>query len=148
MEEFDMSISSGLYVKIVSNDNSPMEILELLYQAGWSFNDHGLKAYLPIHDNDNFNWNFDKISDEELLLILNRKNSLREVLGVVLTWKDSNIGGEFLLDFEGGVTVSLTINRQILLESITNVNWYLERIIPFIKLGGFKIENIRFEEYF
>ncbi|RZF53644.1 hypothetical protein EXE30_06625 [Acinetobacter halotolerans] len=143
-----MSISSGLYVKIVSNDNSPMEILELIYQAGWNFNDHGLKAYLPIHDNDDFNWNFDAISDEELLLILNHKNSLREMLGVVLTWRDSNIGGEFLLDFEGGITVSLSINRQILLENITNVNWYLERIIPFIKLGDFEIENIRFEEYF
>ncbi|ENW81690.1 hypothetical protein F909_01374 [Acinetobacter sp. ANC 3929] len=143
-----MSVSSGLYIKIVGVGYNPIRVLEIFHKAGWNFDDHGLKAYLPVHDNGNFDWFFDSISVEELFLILNEKNSLKELIGVVLTWEDSNIGGEFLLDSEGKVTVSLSINRCMLSSGITDVNWYLEKIIPFIQFDNLKVENIKFEEQF
>lgn len=141
-----MSVSSGLYMKIVGMGYSPIRILEILHKAGWNFDDYGLKAYLPLHDNGKFDWLFESISLEELFLILIKKNSLKELIGVVLTWEDSNIGGEFLLDFDGKITVSLTINRRLLSNGITDVNWYLEKIIPFIQLDDLKIENLGFEQ--
>ena len=141
-----MSVSSGLYIKIAGMGYSPLRILENLHKAGWNFDDHGLKAYLPLYDNGNFDWIFDNISLEELFLVLNKKSSLKELIGVVLTWEDSNIGGEFLLDFEGKITVSLSINRCLLSSGITDVNWYLEKIIPFIQFDDLKVENFRFEE--
>ncbi len=45
-----MPVSSGLYIRIVGMGYSPLRILENLHNAGWNFNDHGLKAYLPLHD--------------------------------------------------------------------------------------------------
>jgi len=142
-----MSVSSGLYIQIVNIDYSPIRILEILHKAGWNFDDHGLKVYLPIHDNGNFDWTFESISVEELFLILKEKSSLKELIGVVLTWEDSSVGGEFLLDYEGKITISLSINRCLTKNGITDVSWYLERIIPFISEMKLKITSISFEEH-
>ncbi|MCS4300231.1 MULTISPECIES: hypothetical protein [Acinetobacter] len=142
-----MTTSADLTLKVSDENYSSIQVLKCLYQAGWSFNDHGLKGYLPVGDNGSFNWCFEEISDEDLFLILERKHKINELIGVAMTWESSNIGGEFLFNTENSITINLSTNRQLFLENITDVNWYLERIIPFISEMKLKITNISFEEH-
>jgi hypothetical protein len=142
-----MSISSGIYIKLDSANYNPLFLLKILLKAGWSLTDHGLKGYLPLGDNGNYDWTFDILSDEQLFIILKEKCLLNELLGVVLTWRDSNIGGEFLFDINGVITISLSINHLRTFNGITDLNWYFEKIIPCIRSNNMKILSIKYEEY-
>lgn len=75
-------------------------------------NDHGHATFLPIGDDDNYGWQHVSISKEELLKILSTKEKQRELLGVGMTWKDTNIGGTFLIRENGTFLMSPDINRK------------------------------------
>ena len=64
---------------------------------------------------------------------------------MALTWRDSEIGGEFLIYPDGLILISLSINRKTSNEGFTDVNWYLSKILPPLR-KSFTIESIKFSE--
>ena len=62
---------------------SKVTIIQKLLDFGWTFNDYGKVSYLPIGDEDNFNWHIDDISVEKLMMILKEKEKRNEIIGIV-----------------------------------------------------------------
>ncbi|WP_339235603.1 hypothetical protein MKX40_20470 [Paenibacillus sp. FSL R5-0517] len=141
-----MSVSISIEISL-SKQISRMTILRKLEDFGWSYNDQGKVTYLPIGDDNEFNWQRKSIPLEELLKILVIKDNQRELIGVAMTWKDTDVGGTFLIEENGTILMSPDINRKVLdVESynkITDVNWYVTKLIP---VFGQLFESISYNE--
>jgi hypothetical protein len=69
-----MSIEASINIKLVEltyeNENfSSIKIINLLLNFGWTFNDYGKMSYLPIGDNDNFDWKREEISIQDFVKV-------------------------------------------------------------------------------
>ncbi|WP_091018219.1 hypothetical protein [Paenibacillus amylolyticus] len=141
-----MSVSISIEISL-SKQISRMTILRKLVDFGWSYNDQGKVTYLPIGDDNEFNWQRKSIPLEELLKILVIKDNQRELIGVAMTWKETDVGGTFLIEENGTILMSPDINRKVLdVESynkITDVNWYVTKLIP---VFGQLFESISYNE--
>jgi len=142
-----ISVSASIDISLATQI-SRMKILQQLVELGWSYDDNGRVTYLPIGDNDDFNWQSECISVERLLEILSEKDTRGELIGVVLTWENSNIGGHFLLRRNGTITISLNINRRVIntvsSSKLTDITWYITRIVPVFDQV---LESISYEEH-
>lgn len=130
---------------------SKVRLIENLANFGWTFNDNGQVSYLPIGDKDDFNWQREDIVPEDLMMILKEKEKCGEPIGVAMTWKNTDIGGEFLLMNNGEILISLSINRKLLNTGIVNVkntdvNWYLTRLLPVFNQEDLKVESFSYQE--
>lgn len=142
-----MSVSSSIEI-CLSKQLSGMTILSKLEKYGWSYNDHGHATFLPIGDDDDYCWQHVSIPKEELLKILSTKEKQRELIGVGMTWKDTNIGGTFLIRENGNFLMSPDINRKVVegesYSNITDINWYMTKLIP---VFGPLFESISYQEH-
>ncbi|WP_145326110.1 hypothetical protein [Paenibacillus xylanexedens] len=142
-----MSVSASIEISL-SKQISRMTILRKLEEFGWSYNDQGKVTFLPIGDEDDFNWQRKCIPTDELLKILAIKDNQGELIGVAMTWKDTNIGGTFLIKKNGTILMSPDINRKVLdVESynkVTDINWYTTKLVP---VFGQLFESISYGEH-
>lgn len=142
-----MSVSTSIEINL-SKPTSGIAILKKLKQFGWTYNDQGKVTYLPVGDEDDFNWRHEYLPLVELDKILALKDEHRELIGVALTWKESNIGGHFLVNQAGKILISPDINRKVLdinsNNKITDMNWYITKLIPAF---GQLYESISIEEH-
>jgi len=106
-----------------------VEIIQFILSKGWSINVDERMSFLPLNDNDMYDWQYEEVNEERLFKILSDKDGLNESLGVCITWNDSGIGGELITLSEREIMFSISINRQTISLSeggiITDVNWYL-----------------------
>ena len=51
-----MSHAAGINIPISSSTKSILELIEVFLNNGWSVKDHGHISYLPLGDEDAFNW--------------------------------------------------------------------------------------------
>ena len=130
----------------LNGEACPLSIIDGLYEAGWTTNDNGLVCYLPLRDGGLFNWLRESKSKSELYDILLQKEESDEEIGIVLTWKDTAIGGSFLFYPNGQVLVSFNINRITTEEGITDFNWYTEKIIKALRGKAYTIESFKLIE--
>ncbi|NUU74527.1 hypothetical protein [Paenibacillus xylanilyticus] len=142
-----MSVSASIEVTL-SKPISRMTILRKLEEFGWSYNDHGKVTFLPVGDVDDFDWQHECIPVEELYKILAIKDNEGELIGVAMTWKDTSIGGTFLIRENGTTIMSPDINRKVLdVESynkITDINWYpylADYLSTFLTKNMFKVQE-------
>lgn len=160
-----MSVDASVSLRIVDVMSgvlvSPMKILEMLAVSQWSFvNQHGNAMYLPIGDRDSFNWQADKMDTKSLMMILSTKAQQGELIGVSLYWKDSSVGGSLLLwqekeaeqeKIHAPFCFSLDSDRQILSGDynckITDVNWYLTKLLPVFNQGDSLVEYFTYREH-
>lgn len=128
-----------------------MKVIELLEKNGWRVCDSNDRiAYLPIGDKDNYAWECKSITLDELCKIVNKKQTLQEMIGVALYYEQSECGITFLAKSTEEIILELDINRKTLgttRESITDVGWYFSNIINRITEKGCLIDYIRFTEY-
>ena len=126
-----MSVSASIdFILHQKNDVlTNLDVIELLFKNDWTFNDHGLKSFVPfgaeIGDFESQN-----ITDDELLHILKLKQNSDENLSVVMTWKNTNIGFTFLTHHHLEFSLLLNVNRQITTYNVTDFMWYLDKIVP------------------
>ena len=59
-------------------------------------------------------------------------------------WKNTKIGISMLVFPDGQITFQMTVNRLKLNSDITNVNWYLKKIM--ICFDKFKVTEITFNQ--
>lgn len=143
-----MSISSCVELGVSDSiEFSVLAAIRLLLNAGWSFNYEGSVFYLPIGDDGDFDWQREDLSASRLLDILSKKEELGELIGVTMTWEETGVGGEFLFHKSNLIVINLSINRQVTLLTLTDVNWYLSKLIPALRGGGISVESIVFSEH-
>lgn len=149
-----MSISASIDIKLIKYISS-IRIIQELSNFGWTLNHRGKMSYLPINDNGMFNWTDEDFCEESLIKILKQKEKLGELIGVGMVWQDINIGGEFLFypsdKLDGQISIILSMNRKILQINthlkITDVNWYLIKLLPPLNKGDFNVEFYSYSEH-
>ncbi len=131
-----------------SNFNDVVEVLKKFKSAGWNIGDSkGRVSYLPIGDNDDYDWQDNYLSNEEIYNIVRIKQQNKEVIGINLFWKDSNTGITALFLNTNSLIISFSINQKKIdmndSRSMTDVNWYIEHIVNqvddicYYKIEGF-----------
>ncbi len=148
-----MSVSASIDVKFVTSEDKGSSIVDIvkgLIKNGWTLNDNGKVSYLPVGDDGDYNWVSENINIDELINILDEKERQNESIGVSLTWGDTNIGGTLLLWDKKSLSFNLSINRKIINQDssmgITDVNWYLEKLISGLINERLKVASFSFEQ--
>lgn len=139
-----MSTSASLDVNFTKPFDT-LALIKALLKFGWTFNDHGKKTYLPVGDDGAYNWQMQDIPDKDLLKIIKQKIKTQEMVGVVMTWQNMNIGGSFQF-YNRSLNIILDINRVKTAQGWTDVNAYLAKILPVFDDTGFKMSFWQFSE--
>lgn len=128
-----------------------IDVIELFGELGWKYYDlENNIEYLPLGDNDNFDWQKRVISDSELKEIINNKQEKSEQIGLNLYYQNSGVGMTLLAKNTKELVIGLSINRRTVensRDSITDVGWYFKHIIQELNKKGCPIANVKFEEY-
>ena len=125
--------------------NSIAKIIMAFNQIGWSYSANQ-KEYLPLHDDDNFNWESQPLSDTELLSIISDKQECGELCGVILYHQYSDKGISILAQSTKEVQVNININRKIICDDFTDASWYIENIIAKLEESGCIIQSMNYHE--
>lgn len=143
-----MSKSASIDIVMSTKVVECIDFIKNLLRFGWTFSDDGLVSYLPIGDDDNFDWKREKMEPSKLLSLLKKKEDKREMIGVVLTYKDTGVGGEFLFRMDKNISFSLSKNRKEIKDcNVTDVNWYITRILPAFEGLDSIVESVSWEEH-
>lgn len=142
-----MSMSGAVYFTS-NSDNQDISIdlfLSVLRKKFWSPIFMDSICYLPLGD-ENFDWTTASGSDflciKEVLI---KKYENREIIGLLLYWKNTAIGVNALIypKFER-ITFSLDANRvEIEGTDVTDYTWYLERLLPIAFDLNISLESIQ-----
>lgn len=140
-------MSSSAFIDINFKKQFPLNALKALSvieKTGWRLDDQGKIVYLPFNDNDNFNWTAVTQNNKHLFLEeLKKKQNSNEPIGVVLTYENTQIGGNALFLFkENQLSLSLNINTKFLDTGIADFIWYREKLESFIKHFKEEIDSI------
>ena len=106
------------------------DILKAFKKIGWDiYNLEGKVEYLPVGDNDKYDWQWEKMSEAKFYNIISTKIANKEQIGVDLFY-NSGVEGISLLAYNTDqITLSLSINRKLVDERHTDMAWYLNSIV-------------------
>lgn len=140
-----MSISFSLNIKL---ENSVLckKIINLLLQNGWNIVKEGKITYLPLNDDDMFNWTVSENSLSDFMKLVDEKEKINEPIGVEINWSNTNIGGHLLLYNGSDFSFQLNVNTKYLKTEykIPDFNWYAEKIMD-VLLQQYHIREYSFE---
>ena len=147
-----ISINMKLYVKnnTTSKNITQIDILKIFKKSQWKFADtQGQQTYLPLHDNESYDWNYGNFDDKYLFNIFELKEIAKELIGVRLFWENSDLGIDLLLSPDLTMIFSIERgNRPVTHYGVTDFDWFLSRIIPLFNETDFiGIEYIEFMEH-
>ncbi|MFC1894870.1 hypothetical protein ACFLYH_02880 [Candidatus Dependentiae bacterium] len=151
-----MSVSASIDIILseYGKDNQyAIEIIKVLMEFGWVLSHDGYVGYLPLGDKDDFDWQEKEISIERLTGILKSKQDAGEIVGITMSWKDTEIGGDFLFwpkDNLHTFSMNMDGNRRIIkLDSdyeVTDFQWYLPKLLlPLNKV--WTVEYFSFDQH-
>ena len=112
-----------------------MKIIQALIKYGWTLYHNGYINYKPLGSED---WVVNILDLKSLAGILTAKEANREIIGIMMKWRLSDTGGDFLFWPEEGTyeAFSLSVNPfrpEITLADnyeVTDFQWYLEKLLP------------------
>jgi hypothetical protein len=145
-----MTYLSSLDIEYSAEDISIKDVLQFYLTAGWNLDDHGKITFLPVGDKGDFKWSKLELSEvESLYSAMDEKETCEEIIGVVLMWKKSMVGVTGLFYRDRKISFVLNVNRKQLrgCDEYTDVNWYIQRIIPPLISGGVNIISAAWQEY-
>lgn len=127
---------------------SLVDILKVFQEIGWNMHNlQGKIEYLPIGDDDEYNWQSAEISEDELYEIILEKITKKEQVGVNLFYSNGTEGVSLLAYGTGEIVLSIDINRKIAKWRNTDMVWYLENIIYKLFDRRVRILSYKLEEY-
>ncbi len=127
------------------------DIINLFNELGWKYYDDEKKVeYLPLGDDDDFDWKKRFLSENEIKELINNKQDKYERIGLSLYYENSKEGLTLLAKNTKEIVINLNINRRTIesnRESVTDIGWYFNNIIQKFKESECPIDYIKFEEY-
>lgn len=159
-----MSISASLDLLVVSSltrrQITPTRAISVLVKNGWSLGRDGYVTYAPLGcNNDPFEIVEREISENTLMAELHEKENHQELINVTMFWGNTNIDIHLLLWDEISAQQN-KINTPIVLNiggrvkflandthEITDVNWYLARVLPAFEKDDMYVEYFAYEEH-
>lgn len=74
-----MSVSASIDISLSEENIDPVTVFRYLLNHGWRIEDNGNKVFLPLHDDDMFDWQSSTdIEDCEIFNILIKKTILKK----------------------------------------------------------------------
>jgi hypothetical protein len=145
-----MSVDAGIYATLLrpSERADHLQIVSSLIEGGWRPDDDGRIVYLPKGDADRFEWRSAHLEHlDDVWQELKTKAAAGELIGIGLTWEQSGIGGQFLVEADWRMTLSATIHRVTLPETrITDVSWYITRLAAAMARASIYVESLKWVE--
>ena len=124
------------------------DVLKIFQQIGWYiYNPQGKVEYLPIGDDDKYDWQCDEISERELYNIVSKKTARKEQIGVNLFYCNGTEGISLLAYNTSQILLSIAINRKTIKGRYTDMSWYLENIIYRLLNIEVRLLSYKIEEY-
>lgn len=125
-----------------------VEVLKIFQQIRWNFyNPQGKVEYLPIGDDDEYDWQCDEKSESELYDIISKKIALKEQIGINLFYCNGTEGISLLAYNTSQIILSITINRKTIKGKYTDMAWYLQNIVYKFLDIGVRLLSYKIEEY-
>lgn len=146
-----VQVSIEIHFSRFYQDNVILQLIQMLLDGGWTFDNRGKVSYLSHGHNNISDWKTDThLSCNELMEILAEKDGRKEPVGIVLTWHNTNIGGNFIFQSNEKLSIDLTLNRKIMSEisdvEITDSNWYFTRLLPIFYENNIEVFNFSLSE--
>ena len=148
-----VSLDTSINIKLARKGEEKIDSITLikdLINGGWNIINNNSISYLPIGDDGDYDWQENEMTLYDFLKIVKTKEENSEVIGTVIRWEDSEIGGSLLIYPNLEMTFSICINRKKVKldnsEEITDINWYNERLIILLKSKNYIIESFSYEE--
>ena len=130
---------------------SMTDLIKMMNSLGWSYYDDDNHAeYLPVGDRNSFDWQMGEITESALYAIFDRKLQRGETVGLVMYYRNTEHGITLLASDTSEIHIIPNINRKTLdddEDSITDVNWYVERIFQKLLWYDCGLTDFRFEEF-
>lgn len=141
-------MEASILLNCSTHSENIVDILKIFSQIGWNiYNTQGEVEYLPVGDDDQYDWRCEKISQNKLYDIISQKLVRKEQIGVNLFYNNSAIGISLLAYTTDEILLSLSINRKILKGKHTDMIWYLNNIIYKFFDIGIRLLSYKLEEY-
>ena len=146
-----MSREAMLEINCSRYSEKIIDIISLFNKMGWKyFNSKGEVEYLPLGDDDDYDWQKSVLSDDEVREVINSKQEHSEKIGLNLYYNNSFVGISLLADNTSQILLNLNINRKTIndtRDALTDVTWYIKHIVQKLEAEGCKIEHFKVEEY-
>lgn len=125
-----------------------VDIIKVFQQIGWSiYNPQGKIEYLPIGDDDDYDWQCEKISESKLYDIISEKIASGEQVGVNLFYNSGDEGVSLLAYNTNQIILGIGINRKTIANGYTDMIWYMKNIVYKLLDVGVKLLAYELEEY-
>ncbi len=125
-----------------------VDVLKIFQQIGWYiYNPQGKVEYLPIGDDDEYDWQCKEISEIELYDIISKKIAKKEQIGINLFYSNGTEGISLMAYNTSQIMLSITINRKTVKGKYTDMAWYLENIIYKFLNIDVRLLSYKIEEY-
>lgn len=140
-----MSRQASMTIRIHHAPEWITELIKIFQRIGWKF--HEEIEYLPLHDEDDYNWQKEKISPETLFSLIDEKQKNQETVGLILYHQYSDAGMMLLMKNTDEIIIMMNINRKTLKNSgMTDVSFYLKHIAVKLEESGIIITSIETDE--
>ena len=110
-----------------------IDVINLFNEVRWKYYDAEKNIeYLPLGDNDDFDWQKKFLSENELQELINDKQDTFELVALNLYYENSEEGLTLLAKNTKKIAIDLNINRRTVennRESITDIGWWFDNII-------------------
>lgn len=127
---------------------SVIEILKKFQQIGWGlYNSQEKIEYLPLGDNDDYDWQCKKMSMNQFYNIVEKKIDCGEIVGINLYYRDGKEGVSLLAHNTRQIMLNISINRKTIDENHTDMSWYINNIIYQLFKVDVKILSYKVEEF-
>lgn len=159
-----MSVSASIGFRVIDSQlrmvASPVKIIKALVSNQWNVHHDGSMYYIPLgYQSDDFDWKIETMDMESFIKIISEKEERGEIIGVNLLWQNTYIGGSLLFwsekealqeNIHTPMSFSLSSDRKILVDhgsfNITDVNWYLTRLLPALHEDDMYVASYTYEE--
>lgn len=144
-----MAIEAMIEINFARFSLKITDVINVFEKVGWKYiNADNKVEYLPIGDDDDYDWQEEYMSKEELKTLIDLKQKNGEKIGINLFYNDGTEGITLLADDTRQVLLGLSINRRTLSDSeYTDMGWYIERMLQKLREEKCQIDYYKIEEY-
>ncbi len=131
-----MSVHASFDIVLSGTHSNTNELVQAFLDAGWSLHSpylEGQTNYLPLGDEDCFDWCSSPLSSNELSELIHNKEQAHELIGLELYWQQSNHGVILLIKNKLEFSILATINRRKTEQGFTDINWYVAQLLETIQ---------------